>query len=128
MSFKDRVQEDIKNVFLNPDEFAENHDVIYDGKTYEQIPVVLENNAMVENPNQSRRDFKTTTKIDGIFISSVTAFIALEDLGGVVPEQGSIIEIDDGEALGKPFFKKYKVLSSACDMGMITLELRMYDE
>ncbi len=128
MSFKDRVLKDVKNVFLNTDEFAENHDVIYDGKTYEKIPVVLENNTMTENPNQGRRDFKTTTQIDGIYISSITAFIALEDLGGVIPEQNSTVEIDDGEALGKPFFRKYNVLSSACDMGMITLELRMYDE
>ena len=37
-------------------------------------------------------------------------------------------EIDDGEALGKTFFRKYSVVTSKCDMGFITLELRYYDE
>ena len=39
--FKDMVQADIKGVFLNLDEFAELHTVVYDGVTYEGIPMVM---------------------------------------------------------------------------------------
>ena len=46
----------------------------------------------------------------------------------MIPEQGHRFEIDDGEALGKTFFRKYSVVTSKCDMGFITLELRYYDE
>ena len=41
MSFKDMVESDNKAVFLNTEEFAYNLNVIYDGETYEAIPVVL---------------------------------------------------------------------------------------
>ena len=39
--FKNMVQADIKNVFLNDSEFAELHTVIYDGVTYKDIPIVM---------------------------------------------------------------------------------------
>lgn len=39
--FRDAVQDDLHGVFLNLDEFAERHTVIYDGETYEDIPVVI---------------------------------------------------------------------------------------
>lgn len=35
------MQDDLHGVFLNLDEFAERHTVIYDGETYEDIPVVI---------------------------------------------------------------------------------------
>ena len=35
--FRDAVQDDLHGVFLNLDEFAERHTVIYDGETYEDI-------------------------------------------------------------------------------------------
>lgn len=38
--FRDAVQDDLHGV-LNLDEFAEHHTVIYDGETYEDIPVVI---------------------------------------------------------------------------------------
>ena len=41
MSFKDQLAADVKNVFLNANEFAETHNVKYDGVLYENIPVVL---------------------------------------------------------------------------------------
>ena len=40
-AFQDMVAADNKAVFLNSEEFAEVHDVYYDGTNYAQIPVVL---------------------------------------------------------------------------------------
>ena len=54
--------------------------------------------------------------------------IALSDLDGNVPEQGQRISIDDGEALGEKFFADFKVATSMCTNGMISLELEAYDE
>ena len=41
MSFKDMLADDIRDVFLNLDEFAEKRTVEYDGERYEDIPAVL---------------------------------------------------------------------------------------
>ena len=40
MSFKDMLTDDIHNVFLNVDEFAEKRTVEYDGERYEDIPII----------------------------------------------------------------------------------------
>ncbi len=122
-----QIENDIAAVFNNAEEFAEVHDIIYDGKTYEQIPIVLQDNTMNPPSFNSRRSYKGAD-IQGVYRSSVTAFIAREDLGGVIPEQGNVLKIDDGKALGKPFFRKYKIEKSSHAMGLLTLELEVNDE
>ncbi|MDE7193795.1 MAG: hypothetical protein K2O14_07465 [Oscillospiraceae bacterium] len=42
MSFKDQLAADVKNVFLNTNEFAETHNVKYDGVLYENIKEIAE--------------------------------------------------------------------------------------
>ena len=122
MSFKDMVKSDIANVLMNTDEFAENHTVRYDGEVYENIPIVL------QKVMQSDRPVVQSDHMEGIFLVSAVAYIQEKDLGGVIPEQGQRFEIDDGEALGEPYFRRYSVITSKCEMGLITLELRYYDE
>ena len=41
MSFKDMVAADNAKVFMNLDEFAETHDIEYDGETYEEVACVI---------------------------------------------------------------------------------------
>lgn len=122
MSFKDMVKSDIANVLMNTDEFAENHTVRYDGEVYKSIPIVL------QKVKQSDRPIVQSDHMEGIFLVSAVAYIHEKDLGGVIPEQGQRFEIDDGEALGEPYFRRYSVITSKCEMGLITLELRYYDE
>lgn len=69
-----------------------------------------------------------TEGIEGIHKVSVIVHISLSDMNGKVPEQKQIISIDDGEAVGKPFFQKYRIITSDVEMGMIILELEAYDE
>ncbi len=122
MSFKESVNADNKNVFLNMDEFAEKHTVRYDGNVYKDIPVLL------TKQKQSKRTVVASDNMQGIHLVSTVAHIALSDIDNNIPEQKQNIEIDDGTALGKPFYKKYKIITSDCEMGMVRLELEAYDE
>lgn len=121
MSFKDMVAQDNKNVFLNADEFAEIRTVIYDGEEYPDIPVVLTKTKENERP-------AIVGDVQGVHIVAAVAHIAQSDLGGIVPEQKQYINISDGTALGKPFFQKFRIITSDCEMGMLNLELEAYDE
>ena len=106
--FKDMVARDNFGVFLNCDEFAEKRTVKYDGATYEDIPIVL----------SGLKDGETT----------VTAtHCALSDLGGVQPERGQRIRINDQEG-GGGFFREFYIASSVCEMGMLRVELEAVDE
>ena len=110
MGFKDMVKSDIANVLMNTEEFAESHTVI------------------LQRVKQSDRPIIQSDHAEGIYLVTAVAYINEKDLDGVIPEQGHRFEIDDGEALGKTFFRKYSVVTSKCEMGLITLELRCYDE
>ena len=48
----------------------------------------------------------------------------LENLDGNIPEKGSKIGITDET----DFMRYYYVAQSGCDMGMVRLELEVYDE
>lgn len=120
MSFKDMVEADNKRVFLNSAEFAANHTIVYDGSAYSDIPVLLTKVKESERPDPA--------DMQGIHIVTAVAHISLSDINGVIPEQKQSIQIDDGTALGHPFFRKYRIVTSDCEAGMITLELEAYDE
>ncbi len=122
MNFKDIVKSDIATVIMNVDEFAENHSVRYDGETYDDVPIVF------QKVKQSDRPAISSDHMEGIYLVTAVAYVNVGNLGGIVPEQGKYIEINDGEALGKPFYVRYKVATSKCEFGLITLELGYYDE
>mgnify|MGYP000310153592 CR=1 FL=1 len=124
MSFKDMLTSDVLGVFLNDGEFADKHTIVYNGETYDGlehdgIPVLYIKVKELEKPIQNA---------EGIFGVQAKLHIALSDIGGKIPEQGQIISIDDGEALGKKFFVRYKIATSTCSSGMVSLELEAYDE
>lgn len=122
MGFKDMVKSDIAKVLMNTEEFAEKHTVKYDGEVYKDIPVIL------QQVKQSDRPIVQSDHAEGVYLVTAVAYIDEKGLDGEIPEQGHRFEIDDGEALGKPFFRIYSVVTSKCEMGLITLELRYYDE
>ena len=121
MSFKESVENDIKSVFLNAEEFAETHSVRYDGEEYTDIPVVLTKTKENERP-------AVISDVQGIHLVTAVAHIFQADMGGIIPEQKRYIEISDGSALGRPFYQKYRIITSDCEMGMLRLELGAYDE
>lgn len=107
--FRDAVQDDLHGVFLNLDEFAERHTVIYDGETYEDIPVVI-----TGLHERDRRQLQSD-HAQGLYLVSRVMHCALDDLGGNQPEKGCRIRINERE--GGSFFHDYYVASSICEMG-----------
>lgn len=122
MSFKDIVAKDIKGVFLNTDEFAELHTVRYNGGEYKDIPISIQKN------KQSDTTVASSNHSEGFYLVCAKAYFDIKDTDGKLPEQGMIFSIDDGEAAGKPFFVKYRIVTSENVMGMACLELEAYDE
>ena len=122
MSFKDMVKRDIKGVFLNTDEFAQLHTVRYDGEEYRDIPVSL------QKIRQSDKKAGSNNHSEGIYLVSAKAYFDINDTDGKLPEQGMIFAVDDGEAKRKPFFVRYRIVTSENVMGMACLELEAYDE
>lgn len=122
MNFKKMVEEDIHGVFLNDGEFAERRTVKYNGTLYENISVLL------TKVKESEHPVIPTESVSGIHKVSVVVHMSLKDMRGKVPEQKQLILISDGEALGKPFFRTYRIVTSDVEMGMIVLELEAYDE
>lgn len=113
--FKEQVRRDIRRVFLNTGEFAENRTVRYDGIEYPDIPLVL------EGPVQKKRDRLTDDHVLGLHLVTAVLYCAQEDLGGKAPKQGTGLEIATRE--GGSFFQKYYVVASVSHMGMLHIEL-----
>ena len=119
--FKDMVAADNANIFMNVGEFAEKRTVIYDGGTYEDIPVLL-----TKLKEKDRRQL-VTDRAQGLYLVAAVLHCTLSDIGGVLPEKGQYIKINDEEG-GGGFFYKYRVASSGCSMGMVRAELEAIDE
>lgn len=121
-SFKDTFAADIKNVFMNTDEFAERHTLKYSGETFHSIPVVMSTVA------QNERHILQNDHMQGIYNITAKAYFNAEDVREIIPEKGKWVEIDDGEACGKPFFKRYKAAFVKVTFGMVTVGLEAKDE
>lgn len=122
MGFKEMVEQDNAAIILNTDEFAEFHTVKYGNKSFEHIPVIL------EKLKQSDRTILQSDHMQGVHLVSAKVYFNAKDVDNHVPRYGEWFEIDDGEALGKPFFQRYRVATAQNAMGMICLELEAYDE
>lgn len=129
MSFKDMVADDIHNVFLNPDEFAEKRTIRYDydsgeyAEEYRDIPVTLIGLTQKDRPVL----VSAGDKMQGLYLVTDVLCCALSDLNGRQPEKGQRIAINDQEG-GGGFFKEFYVASSTCKMGMLRVELKAVDE
>ena len=115
-----------KKVFLDTNKFAENRTIIYNGKTFTDIPVILaevkEKDRRVAIIQGGRKD-----NTQGLFMAVATLRCALSDLDGRQPEKGQKIKINHQEG-GGGYFSEYTIDASGCDMGMVKLELEAIDE
>ena len=118
MSFRDMVAADNLNVFSNTDEFADPRTIRYDGETYNDVPCTI---------SQLKAKDRVTPSKDhaqGLYLVTAICHFPLENLDGNIPEKGSKIGITDET----DFMRYYYVAQSGCDMGMVRLELEVYDE
>lgn len=119
--FKDMVAADNAAVFMNVDEYAQFRTVRYDGEEYVDIPVVLSGIKEEDRPQLS------SDHTQGLYLASDVLHCSKDDLGGVLPEKGQRIKINDQEG-GGGFFREFYVASSHCAMGMLRVELEAIDE
>lgn len=118
LSFKEALQGDVHSVFLDTEEFSDLHTVKYDGKVYKDIPVSL------QDVEEGERKQPKDDHMLGIFQVRAVLFCARADLGGLLPEQGTYMEISS--ARNPRFFHKYQIGSAGEEMGMVRLELGRY--
>ena len=114
--FREQFLDDIYNVFLNLDEFADLRTIRYDGIAYQDIPVVL------EGPVSEERKRLADDHIYGLHLVTAVLHCAQKDLGGKLPKQGTLLEINNQEG-GGGFFRKFYVAAAASEMGMLRIEL-----
>lgn len=102
-SFKEVLQADIDNTFMNLEEFADIH--IVDGK---EIPVLVDDNEIIE------RQKKMKSNMDGMYVKQKLIYVKASDFG-VLPAIGRQIMFDG---------KRYLVTDSTDEQEMyaITME------
>ncbi len=110
--FKDMVENDINGTFLNTNEFAEIHHIVYDGKEYD-IPAVLDNTTQ-----KDRNIVVLEDHAQGIFVVATTIYLSFADFQ-CLPKKGQRIWVNDEE---------FRIVTSAHEMGQIALGLQRYDE
>ncbi len=102
-TFKDMVKSDVKNVFMNPEEFGESHTV--DGK---EMSIIVDDNELID------REKKIKTMAEGLHKKRLLIHVSAEDFGSE-PLIGRILELDGDY---------YEVADVSDEMGIyaITLE------
>ncbi len=101
-TFKDIVRRDVENVFLNKDEFAEEHTV--DGAT---MTIIIDNNEQLEREKRSKALEEGVTQKQVLFYVSAAQF-------GRLPKIGRLLELDG---------KKYKVTDAIREGAIYSISL-----
>ena len=82
MGFKELLQQDVKNVFLNPAEFGETHTV-----NDKEMVIVIDDHELLERQIQGQY-------ADGIYMKRKLAYVPAADFGPL-PAKGSLFMIDE---------------------------------
>lgn len=101
-TFKDIVRNDAENVFLNKDEFAEEHMV--DGKS---MTIIIDNNEHLE------REKRYKALEEGISQKQVLFYVSAAEFGRL-PKLGRLLELDG---------KKYKVADAIREGAIYSITL-----
>ena len=84
MGFKEIVYNDISTVFLNPEEFGEEH--VVDGRA---MNIVMDNVEIIERSKKQSE----AGRIDGVFKRELLFYVSRSDFGPM-PAQGRILTLD----------------------------------
>lgn len=79
-NFKNAVEKDVKAVFINPDEFADYHSL-----NGNQVRCIVDTDVT---------DAYKGGNIDGVFVNTLTIFVATEDIEPR-PVEGELLELDE---------------------------------
>lgn len=103
MNFKELVAQDTKKVFLNPDEFGEEHEI--DGK---MVMVIVDSNEQIE------RQKRVVSNSDGVFVKEILFYTSKESIGNL-PVIGRVMRFDK---------KSYAVTDAIDENGIYSISLR----
>lgn len=81
-AFKDVIQEDVKAVFMNVDEFSDMHNV-----NGTMMPIQIDSNEQIE------REKRINQHMDGIYKNQKLIYVSAADYGPL-PKQGSVVSLD----------------------------------
>ncbi len=118
--FLDMVSRDNQRVFTNTNELGEKHTIMYDGHTYEAVPITM------SAITQSKREQVTEDYAEGLYLVSAVMHCLACDLKGSKPERGERIKISDRAV--PQFFNEYVIASVADEFGLLRIELEVIDE
>lgn len=102
MSFKELIAADIKNVFLNAEEFSDIH-------TVNGIEMPVQEDSI----EQLEREKRMAQNMDGIYLNQKLIYVAASDYGPL-PKQGSLVTYDS---------RKYKVADAIEEGGVYSITL-----
>ncbi len=102
MTFKELIAADVHNIFLNTEEFSEEHTI--NGST---MPCQEDSSEQIE------REKRMNQNMDGIYKNQKLIFVAASDFGPL-PKQGTLITYDS---------KKYRVADAISEDGVYSITL-----
>mgnify|MGYP000051895717 FL=1 len=102
MTFKEIVKNDVRQVFMNLEEFSETHTI--NGK---EMPVQIDSNEQIE------REKRLNQNMDGIYKNQKLIYVSAEEFGPM-PKQGAMLNMDG---------KMYKVEDAIHEDGVYSITL-----
>lgn len=102
MTFKEIIKNDVRQVFMNTDEFSEPHTI--NGK---EMPVQIDSNEQIE------REKRMNQNMDGIYKNQKLIYVSAEDFGAL-PKQGAMLNMDG---------RMYKVEDAIHEDGVYSITL-----
>ncbi len=102
MTFKEIIKNDVRQVFMNTDEFSETHTI--NGK---EMPVQIDSNEQIE------REKRMNQNMDGIYKNQKLIYVSAEDFGAL-PKQGAMLNMDG---------RMYKVEDAIHEDGVYSITL-----
>lgn len=85
-AFKDQIARDNRTVFMNLDEFPDEHTI--NGKT---MTVMFDNNEMIDR--EKRYQYKKSLYADGVYLKEVLIYVLAEEFGAL-PAVGRTLVLD----------------------------------
>lgn len=101
-AFKEQIAKDVKNTFLNTDEFSDVHQV-----NGVEMPV------QVDNIEQIEREKRANQNADGIFTQQKLIYVRSADFGPL-PKQGSLLKLDK---------RNYRVMDAIDEDGVYSITI-----
>ena len=86
MTFKEQIAQDVHNVFMNFDEFADKH--MINGT---EMLCIVDNNELIDR--EKRYQYKHSLYADGVYLKELLIYVKADDFGPL-PAIGRMLTVD----------------------------------